>query len=258
MPHVVNLEPKRCYMIDFYCISDTGLHRSCNQDSYVTCTNENGDFLALVADGIGGGRAGDVASLQTVEYVKRYFNTIAFTSLDDAKDKIDSLLKQANKYVFDLSMSNIEYFGMGTTLTGILITSFGNLSINVGDSRTYGVVDKKLFRLTVDHTYVNQMLEKGEITYKESLTHPKRHYLTRAVGVFDSVEYDIHKVKDMDMYLLCSDGLCGYLQDNEIMNIIDSLEYDTLKKKGDALIEKALKKGGFDNVTVVLVSDENC
>ncbi len=244
-------------MIDFYCISDTGLHRSCNQDSYVTCTNKNGDFLALVADGIGGGRAGDVASQKTVQYIDKYFNSLSFNSLDDAKEKITVLLKNANKYVFDLSMSNVDYFGMGTTLTGILITAYGCLSINVGDSRTYGIVDKKLFRLTNDHTYVNQMLEKGEITYKESLTHPKRHYLTRAVGVFDDVEFDIHKVKDMDMFLLCSDGLCGYMQDNEIMNILDSLEYDSLKKKGDALIDKALKKGGFDNVTVVLVAYEN-
>ena len=244
-------------MIDFYCISDVGLHRTCNQDSYVTCTNSDGDFLALVADGIGGGRAGDVASKETVNYIKEHFASLSFNSLCDAKEKINVLLYDTNKYVFDKSMSSIDYFGMGTTLTGILITSFGSLSINVGDSRTYGIVDKKLFRLTSDHTYVNQMLEKGEITYKESLTHPKRHYLTKAVGVFDTVEFDIHKVKNMDMYLLCSDGLCGYLQDNEIMNIIDSLEFDTLKGKGDALIEKALKKGGYDNVTVVLVSNEN-
>ena len=244
-------------MIDFYCISDVGLHRTCNQDSYVTCTNSDGDFLALVADGIGGGRAGDVASKETVNYIKEHFASLNFNSLCDAKEKINVLLYDTNKYVFDKSMSSIDYFGMGTTLTGILITSFGSLSINVGDSRTYGIVDKKLFRLTSDHTYVNQMLEKGEITYKESLTHPKRHYLTKAVGVFDTVEFDIHKVKNMDMYLLCSDGLCGYLQDNEIMNIIDSLEFDTLKDKGDALIEKALKKGGYDNVTVVLISNEN-
>ena len=244
-------------MIDFYCISDVGLHRTCNQDSYVTCTNNNGDFLALVADGIGGGKAGDVASKETVNYIKKRFSSLSFESLCDAKEKMNDLLNKTNKYVFDLSMSNVDYLGMGTTLTGILITSFGSLSINVGDSRTYGIVDKKLFRLTNDHTYVNQMLEKGEITYKESLTHPKRHYLTKAVGVFDVVEFDIHKVKNMDMYLLCSDGLCGYLQDNEIMNIIDSLEYDTLKKKGDALIEKTLKKGGYDNVTVVLVNNED-
>ncbi len=244
-------------MIDFYCISNVGLHRTCNQDSYITCTNNDGDFLALVADGIGGGKAGDVASRETVNYIKDHFHSLSFKSLCDAKEKINVLLNETNKYVFDLSMSNVNYLGMGTTLTGILITSYGSLSINVGDSRTYGIVDKKLFRLTSDHTYVNQMLEKGEITYKESLTHPKRHYLTKAVGVFDNVEFDIHKVKNMDMYLLCSDGLCGYLQDREIMNIIDSLEYGTLKNKGDALIEKALKKGGYDNVTVVLINNEN-
>ena len=88
-----------------------------------------------------------------------------------------------------------------------MITSFGCLTLNVGDSRTYGVLNKKLFRLTNDHTYVNEKLEKGEISYKESLTHPKRHYLVRAVGVWDKVESDIHQVADMDYYLVCSDGL---------------------------------------------------
>ena len=117
------------------------------------------------------------------------------------------------KYIYDLSMSNEEYFGMGTTITGIVITSKGCLSINCGDSRTYGFIDNKIFKLTEDHTLVNQMLAKGQISYEESLNHPKRHYLVRAVGIFDDVKFDVHKVKDMDYYLVCSDGLHGYVSE---------------------------------------------
>lgn len=241
-------------MIDFYTISDIGLHRQSNQDSYVVCFNNDGDFLALVCDGIGGGKAGDVASLKTTEFIKKNFITLSFDNLDDAKDKMFTLLDKCNRYVFNLSLNNEKFFGMGTTLTGLLITSFGSLTLNVGDSRTYGVIDKKIFRLTNDHTYVNEKLQKGEITYKESLSHPKSHYLTRAIGVLDTVNSDIHKVKDMKLYMLCSDGLCGYVNDNEIINILDSLEYDTLKKKGDALLRLALKKGGYDNITIIIVS----
>lgn len=240
-------------MIDYYCLSDVGLHRLTNQDSYMSATNDNGDFLTLVCDGIGGGKAGDVASSKTAEYIKERFTNTSFTSLCDAKSKMSNLIEDCNKYIYSLSITNENYLGMGTTLTGVLITSFGCLTLNVGDSRTYGVLDKKLFRLTNDHTYVNEKLEKGEISYKESLTHPKRHYLTRAIGVFDYVNSDIHKIKDMDMFMLCSDGLCGYVSDNEIINILDNLEYDTLKKKADALLKLALKKGGYDNVTIVIV-----
>lgn len=240
-------------MIDYYCLSDVGLHRLTNQDYYVVTNNDDGDFLALVCDGIGGGKAGDVASKKTCEYLKEHFVSLHFLDIDDALNKIKALIEKCNSYIFSLSINNEAYLGMGTTLTGILITSFGCLTINVGDSRTYGVVDKKLFRLTNDHTYVNEKLERGEITYKESLNHPKRHYLTRAIGVFDYVNSDVHKVKNMDMFMLCSDGLCGYVSDNEIINILDSLEFDTLKKKGDALMSLAMKKGGFDNVTIVIV-----
>lgn len=241
-------------MIDFYSITDIGLYRTSNQDSYLTLSNDYGDFLAVVCDGIGGAKAGDVASKETINYLKKVFKTSGpFNSLKHASNYIESELINANKYVYNLANSNPDYFGMGTTVTGILITSFGTLSINAGDSRTYGLLNKKLIRLTKDHTLVNQLLENGDISYEESLNHPKKHYLIRAVGVWEDIDFDIKKIDNYEYYLICSDGLCGYVDDNELLYVMDSLEFDTCKKKAIALKDFALSKGGFDNITIIIV-----
>lgn len=245
-------------MIEYYGVSDTGLHRNNNQDSYLLVSNEYGDFLALVCDGIGGANAGDVASKEVVDYFEKIFKTSGpFNSLTHFKNYMESELYNANKHLFELANSNSEYYGMGTTLTGIAISKFGILCFNAGDSRTYGLKDKKLYRLTKDHSLVNQLLDNGEITLEESINHPKKHYLVKAVGVWEKVEFDIIEVKPMNYYMLCSDGLCGYVSDNEITYIMDNLEFDTCQKKAIALKDIALSKGGYDNITVVVVKYEN-
>ena len=248
-------------MIKYSAVTDIGLHRENNQDSYLTVINNYGDFLALVCDGIGGAKAGDVASGKVSSYFDNEFKKAkAFTSLEDAKNFIIKHISIVNKEIHDLSVKYKKFEGMGTTVTGLLITKYGVLSINIGDSRVYGFLDDKLFRLTNDHTLVNEMLEKGEITYEISLIHPKRHYLTRAVGVWKDVECDVHEVKKMDYYLLCSDGLCGYISDNDILNIIiNNNDFPTCEDKTKKLLEKTLMEGGPDNITVVVVSsDEDC
>ena len=236
----------------YSCITDIGLLREKNQDSCLTIENKYGDLLAIVADGIGGGRAGEVASGELVKYFNDIFKESGpFDNLEDAENFLRMHIKNGNSFVYNLSLSNQKYFGMGTTLTGILITSKGTLSLNVGDSRVYGFIDSKLFKLTNDHTLVNQMLEQGKITYEESLNHPKRHYLVKAIGIFDEVEPNVHKVRDMNYYLICSDGLHGYVSDDEITNIINSDK--TIDEKVIELKDIALMKGGYDNVTIVLV-----
>lgn len=245
-------------MIDYYCVTDKGLHRTTNQDSYLTIFNDYGDFLAVVCDGIGGSNAGDIASKETCKYLENVFKTSGpFNSIKHASNYLKSGLVNANKHVFTLGNSKKEYYGMGTTVSGILITSFGILTLNAGDSRTYSFNNKKLTRLTKDHTLVNQLLENGEITYEESINHPKKHYLIRAVGVWDNVEFDINEVINNDYFLICSDGLSGYVSDEEITYIMNSLEFDSCKKKAEALKDIALVKGGYDNITVIVVKYEN-
>ena len=239
--------------MEFSCISDIGLYRDKNQDSYLVKKNQFGDFLAIVADGIGGGKAGEVASGQLVKYFDTCFEQSGpFNSIDDAINFLEFHIEKANSEIYLNSLSDEKYAGMGTTLTGIMLTSCGAVSINVGDSRTYGFLDNKIFKLTYDHTLVNQMIENGQITYEESLNHPKKHYLVKAIGIFDNVKPDVHKVKDMQYYLVCSDGLHGQCSDQEINAIVNNEKY-TLEEKTCELKDLALMKGGYDNITVVLV-----
>lgn len=237
----------------YSCISDIGLLREKNQDSYLAVENSYGDFLAIVADGIGGGKAGEVASGASIKYFNEIFKDSGpFENIEEAINFLNYHIEKVNRHVFDLSLSNSDYYGMGTTITGILITKDGSISLNVGDSRVYGFIDNKIIKLTSDHTLVNQMLEKGKITYEESLNHPKRHYLVKAIGIFENMTGDVHKVKDMDYYLVCSDGLHGYVSDDEIKEIVLN-NSKTVEEKTIELKDIALLKGGYDNITVVLV-----
>ena len=239
--------------MEYFCITDIGLVRDKNQDSYIAVSNDYGDFLVLVADGIGGGKAGEVASGETIKYFDDHFRQSGpFDSIEDVISYVLYHVSGANRRIYELSQKYDEYNGMGTTLTGILMTKKGCVSINCGDSRVYGFIDDMSVRLTVDHTLVNQMLEKGQITYEESLNHPKKHYLVKAIGIFPVVTPDVHKVKDMDYYLVCSDGLHSYVSDEEMTKIVTDLDKSVAHKVED-LKDLALLKGGFDNITIVLV-----
>lgn len=239
--------------MQYACLSDVGLLRDKNQDSYCAIENEYGDLLAIVADGIGGGRAGEVASSEVVKYFNEIFSVSGpFETAEDTIDFINFHLNKINEIVFGKALSDQKYLGMGTTVTGVFIGKEFNISFNCGDSRVYGFVDNQLFRLTDDHTLVNQMIEKGQITQEQAINHPKRHYLVKAIGIFENVVSDVHKVKDMDYYLVCSDGLHGYVSDEEISNIVNQ-EFKTIEEKVEDLKDISLMKGGYDNVTVILI-----
>lgn len=239
--------------MQYACLSDVGLLRDKNQDSYCAIENEYGDLLAIVADGIGGGRAGEVASSEVVKYFNEIFSVSGpFETTEDTINFINFHLNKINEIVFGKALSDQKYLGMGTTVTGVFIGKEFNISFNCGDSRVYGFVDNQLFRLTDDHTLVNQMIEKGQITQEQAINHPKRHYLVKAIGIFENVVSDVHKVKDMDYYLVCSDGLHGYVSDEEISNIVNQ-EFKTIEEKVEDLKDISLMKGGYDNVTVILI-----
>ncbi|MBO7697432.1 MAG: serine/threonine-protein phosphatase [Erysipelotrichaceae bacterium] len=239
--------------MEYYCITDVGLFREKNQDSYIAVDNAYGDFLFLVADGIGGGKAGEVASGEVIKYFDFTFRQSGhFDTLEDAKNFLLFHIGAVNKHVYEMSVKYPEYEGMGTTLTGIMVTPLGVLSINCGDSRVYGFTDDMCVQLTVDDTLINRLLEEGKITRQEALNHPQRHYLIRAIGVGEKVKADVHKVKDMDYYLCCSDGLHGYVSDEEITAIVLDKDKSTAEKTID-LKDLALLKGGYDNITAVLV-----
>lgn len=141
---------------------------------------------------------------------------------------------------------------MGTTLTGLFVGKCGTLSINIGDSRVYGLKDKQLSVLTIDHTWVMDMVKAGQLTIQQALAHPKRNVITNALGVWSSVRMDLEVLDTpYDLFLICSDGLYGYVNHQCIEDVInDDL---TTQSKLRQLLALALKAGGYDNISIILI-----
>lgn len=242
----------------YYGVTDRGLVRKTNQDNYVIASNEVGDVFAIVCDGIGGGRGGDVASKIAIDYFSEVFSeNNGFTDRDEVFNWIRFHVAKANDQIFVRSTTTSIYKGMGTTFVGILLCKVGRFIVNIGDSRVYGAYpDSKFTPLTQDHTLVNDLLKTGEITQEEAEYHPKKNVLTNALGVWDSVRIDIHEhTGPISSFLICSDGLYGYVDHDVIKKVMVSKELSTTLKVRN-LLNKALKAGGYDNITIILIELE--
>lgn len=235
--------------------TDKGKVRKNNQDSYFV--SDNMDLpLFIVADGMGGHKAGEVASNMAVEIVKNFFLE---KKSELEKDKIDifkfirSAIEKANTTIYKKSIENDEFYGMGTTITMAYIFE-GKLYIgHVGDSRAYLLRDNKFIQLTEDHSLVAEMVKKGSISEKEAECHPQRNVITRAIGTDKEVITDIivENIHKDDILLLCTDGLTNMMNDNEIKEIL--VNKMNLQKNCNSLVKKANKLGGIDNVTVIAI-----
>lgn len=238
----------------YYGVTDKGLVRKNNQDSYVIATNRGGDIFAIVADGIGGNLGGDIASRMAVSYFSKVFSeTESFTSESKTKDWIGRQVSEANKEIFEYGARRPGLKGMGTTLCGAMITKKGTFIVNIGDSRAYSWRSGDLRQITMDHTLVNDMLMHGQLTPEEAANFPRRNVLTNALGVWENVrsDIDVHHEK-MDGLLLCSDGLHGYVDESKITSIVLNAEMDPTQRSRK-LLKAALDAGGYDNVTIVLI-----
>lgn len=239
-------------------ITDRGLVRSNNQDSYVLATNEKGELLALVCDGIGGNNSGDVASQEAIQYFSDAFSkNRGFKDVQDVQTWLLYHARKANDAVFSKSVTKKEYYGMGTTLVGILISRVGYFSINIGDSRAYAYnIFDEFYCLTVDHTLVRDMLNHGEITVEQMKNHPKKNVLTNALGIWNDVRADIQQIHDeVKIFLVCSDGLHGYVDEQKIAAVLADDDLP-LQKKAKRLMNAALFAGGLDNITILLIETE--
>lgn len=237
----------------YYGITDKGLVRKNNQDSYIIATNQANDIFAIVADGIGGNSGGDIASRMAVHFFSKVFSeTEQFTNEEETRKWITSAINACNLQIFEYGQSHAQLKGMGTTLCGVMITSFGNMVVNIGDSRAYAWNDGNFVQLTTDHSLVNDMLMHGELTPEEAKTYPKKNILTNALGVWESVraDIDLHTEKVEGM-LLCSDGLHGYVDEEKIKNLLMYEADPSLRAR--RLMKCALDEGGLDNVTVILI-----
>lgn len=232
--------------------SDIGLIRKSNQDNYLITKNSQGDILAIVCDGIGGAKAGDVASLMATKNIGENFSNIeGFESVEAGEVWLKSILKQTNDKIFSTTATSSEYEGMGTTFVGALIIKGKILVANVGDSRSYVLNSGVLSQVTYDHSLVYELLASGKINPEDIATHPQRNVLTNALGVVGNLKVDFFHIEKGDKLLLCTDGLSGYVTDEKIGQIINNKDY-SLDQMLEELVTMANSVGGFDNITVVL------
>ena len=234
--------------------TDIGRSRKNNQDSFVLVTNGNDDVLGVVCDGVGGAAHGEVASQTAVQWMKQQFEQAgSFLDLEDAKAWLYTSVVDTNDVVYKMAAANTTLSGMGTTLVAVLITKFGTIIANAGDSRAYGMDENGIFRvITTDHTYVGNLVSTGQISLQEAMNHPKRNVIVNAVGLWKKIEVDLFTVNDnTEKILLCSDGLHGYVNEEDIRAVL--MTDSTTARKTDVLVDKANEAGGYDNVTVLLI-----
>ena len=250
--------------------TDVGIERAVNQDYVYTKLDNIGCLpnIFVVADGMGGHKAGDMASRYTVDTLIELLKQSAGM---DPLDAVDDNIKLVNTLLLKKAGESEEYEGMGTTLvvasifgstlrvanvgtTVVAATVLGKyLQVaNVGDSRLY-VIGEDITQITRDHSLVEEMVQLGQIDRKAARTHEKKNYITRAIGGCETVEAEMFSVdlKDNDIILMCSDGLTNMLEDSEIFHIVK--ESADIKTAADSLVKKANYNGGKDNISVVLI-----
>ena len=235
-------------------ISDVGRHRKNNEDAYyIHLDNQLGSGnIYIVADGMGGCNSGEVASSYAIEsFLESFYDEKAKS--EEILDRLAGALIAANQAVYNKSNSSREFAEMGTTVVAAAIRDGKLYIVYVGDSRAYLIRNKEIVPLTTDHSYVMELVKLGSITREEAATHPKRNIITRAVGLNKTVEVDavVQDVQKDDMLLLCTDGLTGMLKDSEILEII--LKRTAFEKKAQRLLEAANNRGGYDNISLILV-----
>lgn len=235
--------------------SHIGLVRQLNEDGYAIAEHIQPFGVAVIADGMGGHLAGEVASSLAVETVVKHIETKPDTENFDPLDLLAEAMQAANGVVYERSCSSQGLSGMGTTLVAAMLSNDRIYLGHIGDSRGYLFHDGVLRQLTDDHTYVNELFKTGKITAEEMIFHPQRNIVTRAVGTDKSVQADLSQLDwaEGDILLLCSDGLTNMVSTSEITEVL--LQDTTLEAKVDQLIDRALNAGGADNITVVAVQN---
>ena len=240
-----------------FSLTDVGRKREINQD-YVFATDESlGSLpnLLVVADGMGGHKAGDFASKYTVEVLEE---ELKHTLKEEPEEVLRDAVRVANHKLIEAAGKDIKLEGMGTTLVAATVIDHTLYFVNVGDSRLY-LINKDIRQLSRDHSLVEEMVRLGGINEEEARHHPDKNIITRAIGAKEDVEADFFEfsLKKGDVILMCTDGLCNMVEDDEIFAIIKGAR--DIVEAGETLIERANENGGKDNIGIVLAqpfSDE--
>ncbi|MDH5537798.1 MAG: Stp1/IreP family PP2C-type Ser/Thr phosphatase [Rhizobacter sp.] len=239
---------------EFFSATDTGRARNNNEDSVAV---DEAAALMILADGMGGYNAGEVASSMVTSFIKtelgRWLSEASSNASDtDVRRAMDICLDNANRAIFNAANSNPQYTGMGTTLVMGVFRDGRLLLGHVGDSRAYRLRAGRLTQITHDHSLLQEQIDAGLITPEQAAFSTNKNLVTRAVGVEDTVllETHLHDVLPGDIYLLCSDGLSDMLDDESILQVL--LGCDSLSEGAAALVDAANDAGGKDNISVVL------
>ena len=233
--------------------SDLGNIRKLNED-YAEFYEEKNYKVFVLADGMGGHNAGEIASQTAskalIEYIKDNIN------LMDSRELLEKGVKHANLKVYNLSHCSDTYTGMGTTLVACLITKDITLISNVGDSSCYGIKNGKVTKITKDHSLVQELLDCGSISKEQAINHPQKNVITRAIGTEVDVEVDLFEIRkdEFDFFLMCSDGLSNEVNLKEILSF--NIEEEELQNICEKLVDSAKFNGGRDNITVMLFGGE--
>ena len=229
--------------------------RENNEDSLIV--EQFDDYcLYAVADGMGGHKAGEVASSIAIEEIKNLFVSNVENKDFQPPSFIIESVKKSNERIRERSFNSEECCGMGTTVTMAVLDKLNNIIYigNIGDSRAYLLRNNEIKQITTDHTYVNELIKDGKITEEEAKTHPKRNVITRALGSEDYVHADIFELElyGNDILLLCTDGLTTHVSDDRMLEIIKEFGTSESVRK---LIKQANDNGGTDNITIIIVDN---
>ena len=237
--------------------TDPGKVRSHNEDSVTIVKNLNNDYLMMVADGMGGHRAGEVASSMAVTHIGgRFSQTSSLGTKLDAITWLKEIIEEVNTNIIKYAEEHVDSTGLGTTLVCAIYTKDYLVFANVGDSSGFVFKSGKLYKVTKDHTLVNILVETGELRPEEAVNHPQKNVLMRALGASESVEVDIFDVENnIDGIFLCSDGLTNMVTKEQIEKVLNDMELD-IEEKVDKLIVKSNLRGGNDNISIAYLCEE--
>ena len=238
-------------------LTDTGKIRDHNEDSVIILNNDKGECLLAVADGMGGHKAGEVASAIVINHLtEEFYNLDSIGDKEHAIDFLRNIVTEMNHKIFEYTKENPDSKGMGTTFVCAIQTKDYLLYGNIGDSSGFVIKNHKLTKVTKDHTLVNLLVSTGELTPEEAKYHPRKNVLMRALGANNPIEIDIFDVDpNIDGILLCSDGLTNMLTESQIEKVL--MEDKTIEEIVQKLINKANARGGNDNISVAYLKNES-
>lgn len=241
-----------------YYITDTGLMRDHNEDNVSIVKNELKEHMLIVADGMGGHRAGEVASQIAVDHLTKRFKALSsIGNKVDAYNWLKENISIINHEIIKYANAHEEARGMGTTLVIAILTNDFLLFANIGDSSGYVIKNKKLHKVTKDHSLINVLIDAGELTEEEAKNYPKKNVLMKALGVAERVEPDEFDVETtVDGILLASDGLTNMLSEKQIETVLNE-ENSSIEEKLKKLIKKCNSRGGLDNISIAYLVKEN-